>query len=641
MLIRTRLKLMGLLPLLLLLAFAGSFLAAQRTLERFEEKAALADDLGKRLFDLIVLSRDLGQSKSARPRQQWPEIMQEVEAQMPQSKKLFAGEEEQELLGLFGEHIANSQRDFQELVQRQDLEQLQDKASTPVEQAYRAQLLKRIEIDLESALPIAAKLHEINHHQAEVFSTQQRNRRLILLLVFVGASALFIWPMMRQITRSLSRLQAGMGRVAVAGFSERVEEGGKDELAELARHFNAMIARLSEVTVSRDSLIAEVTERQRVEAELRESRAHLKEITDVLADGVMVVNARSRVTFMNPEAERLLGWRASELADQDSHEVLHHRPGGSVCQRETCAVARALGTGEIHRWPEDYFLRKDGSFLPVSLVAAPIVRENLVVGSVVSFQDISERLAVQAALKHYADSLERSNKELEHFAYVASHDLQEPLRKIGSFTELLARKYQGRLDEKADSYIGYIVDGAQRMQILINDLLTFSRVTTKGKEFAPVDCNALLARVQQDLDLSLKESGGRLSVAELPTVMADAVQLGQVFQNLIANAIKYRAAGHPSEIAVTAQERDHDWLFSVRDRGIGIEPQHFERVFQLFQRLHTREEYSGTGIGLALCKKIVERHGGKIWLESAPGKGSTFFFTVPRTLVREDEQQRS
>ncbi|MDP2003913.1 MAG: histidine kinase dimerization/phospho-acceptor domain-containing protein, partial [Desulfurivibrionaceae bacterium] len=148
-------------------------------------------------------------------------------------------------------------------------------------------------------------------------------------------------------------------------------------------------------------------------------------------------------------------------------------------------------------------------------------------------------------LKHYAESLERSNKELEHFAYVASHDLQEPLRKIGSFTELLARKYQGRLDDKADSYIGYIVDGAQRMQVLINDLLAFSRVTTKGKEFAPVDCNVLLARLRQDLELALKESGAHLSVAELPTVRADAVQLGQVFQNLIANAIKYCVVGHP------------------------------------------------------------------------------------------------
>ena len=638
MLIRTRLKIISLLPLLLLLAFVGSFLAAQHTLEGFEQKAALADDLGKRLFDLIVLSRDLEQGKLPRPRQQWPDIMQGVETQLPLAKKIFSAAAEQEFLSLFIEHVDNSQRDFQELAQRQELDQLRDQTLTPVQQAYLSQLLKRIQLDLESALPITAKLHEINHQQAETFSAHQRNIRLLLMLVFGGGMALFVWPMMRHVTTSLAQLQAGMSRVASGGFNESVEARGKDELADLARHFNAMIARLSEVTVSRDSLSAEVRERQRVEAELLESRARLKEITEVLADGVMVVNAQGRVIFMNPEAERLLGWQASELADQDSHAVLHHhRPDGSACQRENCAVARTLGNGEVHRVPEDYFLCKDGRFLPVSLVAAAIVRDGQVQGSVVSFQDISERLASQVVVKNYAESLERSNKELEHFAYVASHDLQEPLRKIGSFSELLARKYQGQLDEKADSYIGYIVDGARRMQILINDLLAFSRVTTKGKVLTPVDCNALLERVQRDLELAVTESGARLSVGELPTVMADAVQLGQVFQNLVANAIKFRAPGKVPEIAVAAVELDGEWLFSVRDQGIGIESQHFDRVFQLFQRLHTREEYSGTGIGLALCKKIVERHGGKIWLESEAGKGSTFFFTVPQTRGKEDE----
>ena len=235
----------------------------------------------------------------------------------------------------------------------------------------------------------------------------------------------------------------------------------------------------------------------------------------------------------------------------------------------------------------------------------------------------------EQGLKEYALSLEKSNKELENFAYVASHDLQEPLRKIGSFTELLARKYQDRLDEKAVVYIGYIVDGAHRMQILINDLLAFSRVTTKGREFAAVDCNGLLARVWRDLELAILESGARIKVDELPVVMADDVQLGQVFQNLIANAIKYRVQGKIPVIEVTAQQNDKDWLFAISDNGIGIEAQHFERIFQIFQRLHTREEYSGTGIGLALSKKIVERHGGRIWVESILGQGSTFFFTIP------------
>lgn len=281
---------------------------------------------------------------------------------------------------------------------------------------------------------------------------------------------------------------------------------------------------------------------------------------------------------------------------------------------------------------------KDGSVMPIEVHAQSldVKGERLILSTI---RDISERKRGEEVLRKYAVSLERSNQELEHFAYVASHDLQEPLRKIGSFTELLARKYQDRLDDKAGTYISYIVDGAHRMQILINDLLSFSRVTTKGREFAAVDCNQLLSRVQRDLELAVQESGARLKVQELPTVVADEVQLGQVFQNLIVNAIKYRNQDQAPEIEVVARKSGDEWVFSVSDNGIGIEAQHFERVFQLFQRLHTREEYSGTGIGLALCKKIVERHGGHIWVESTPGQGSTFYFTIALSLARKNERQ--
>jgi light-regulated signal transduction histidine kinase (bacteriophytochrome) len=234
--------------------------------------------------------------------------------------------------------------------------------------------------------------------------------------------------------------------------------------------------------------------------------------------------------------------------------------------------------------------------------------------------------------KVLAAELARSNKELEHFAYVASHDLQEPLRKIASFTELLAGRYKEKLDDKAGTYIGYIVDGAHRMQTLINDLLSFSRVTTRGKEFVAVDCNALVQRVLSDLELVIQKSGARVLVSGLPSVAADEIQLGQVFQNLIGNAIKYQSKDRAPAVHVSAAGKDNEWLFSVRDNGIGIDPRYFDRIFLLFQRLHSREEYSGTGMGLAIVKKIVERHGGRVWVESEPGKGSTFFFTLPVQL---------
>ncbi|MBI5559235.1 MAG: GAF domain-containing protein [Deltaproteobacteria bacterium] len=368
----------------------------------------------------------------------------------------------------------------------------------------------------------------------------------------------------------------------------------------------------------------EIVKRKRAETQLHESEKRFRAIFNESPDGIVLLDMETGKTVeFNEMAHLQLGYSREEFAEitVSDYEV-GEKPEEIQAHIE---MVKRQGRDDF----ETEHRTKDGALRNV-LVSA----QSLALGErqylYAIFRDITELRQAQEGLKKYAVSLERSNKELQHFAYVASHDLQEPLRKIGSFSELLARRYQGKLDGKADTYISYIVDGAQRMQVLINDLLAFSRVTTKDGDIAEIDCNALLERVRQDLEFAMVESGARLSVAELPTVMADEVQLGQVFQNLIGNAIKYRAPGQPPEITVAAEQRDNDWLFSVGDKGIGIEPQYFERIFQLFQRLHTREQYSGTGIGLALCKKIVERHGGKIWLESAAGQGSTFFFTVPR-----------
>ena len=237
-------------------------------------------------------------------------------------------------------------------------------------------------------------------------------------------------------------------------------------------------------------------------------------------------------------------------------------------------------------------------------------------------------VSARQALEDTVAELKRSNADLQQFAYVASHDLQEPLRMVSSYTQLLARRYRGKLDSDADEFIGYAVDGANRMQTLIKDLLAYSRVTAQGKVFERVDCNGLLEEVLSNLRVADEQNRAVVTHDPLPTVMADRGQLGQLFQNLIGNAIKFRGE-EPPQIHVSAEQRTGEWLFSVRDNGIGVGPQYAERIFIIFQRLHNREEYPGTGIGLAICKKIVERHGGRIWVVSHTGQGATFHFTLP------------
>ena len=342
-------------------------------------------------------------------------------------------------------------------------------------------------------------------------------------------------------------------------------------------------------------------------------------IVDSSPNGVVMVDRRGVIVLVNRETERLFGYTRDELIGQSIERLVPGRFRNSHPDMRqgffANPQARAMGAGR------DLFgVHKDGSEIPVEIGLNPIDVEegSFVLASVI---DITPRKQAEAELR-------RSNEELEQFAYVVSHDLQEPLRTVSSYVQLLSRRYRDRLDEDAADFIDFTVGGVRRMQQLIADLLTFSRVGTRGAPLVPTGMQAVYETTLASLRAALDESNATVTADPLPTVVADASQLAQLLTNLLGNALKFRAH-QPPHVHVGATRSGRMWTISIQDNGIGIAPEYFERIFVIFQRLHSREEYAGTGVGLAICKKIVERHGGRIWVESAPAQGARFSFTLP------------
>jgi PAS domain S-box-containing protein len=362
-------------------------------------------------------------------------------------------------------------------------------------------------------------------------------------------------------------------------------------------------------------------------------RAKLEKYFDLTAQALLAVSRNGKIRLINQRSAEIFGYEPQELLGQSMQVLLpeRHRAthAGHLLRYFCQPCERPMGTGM-----DVAARRKDGTEFPVEIILRWIEdREGML--AIAMVVDISERKRTETELARVNAELRRSNSELAQFAYVASHDLQEPLRMVTGYLQLLERRYGPQLGPDAREFIEFAVQGAARMKSLIEDLLRLSRVGTQAIQFREVSANTLFETACANLQAAIEETGARVSAGPLPMLVADAGLLTQVFQNLVGNALKFHAPGVPPQVYVSAAEASDGWVFSVRDNGIGIEPQHRERIFRIFERLHSAGDYSGSGVGLAITQRIVERHGGRIWAESAPGQGSTFSFSVPACPAKE------
>ncbi len=471
-----------------------------------------------------------------------------------------------------------------------------------------------------SAILVAAILRLFNHR--ETFAPDVFRRMVIALSLTIVSELAFTFYVS---VYGISNLVGHIFKFFAFYFIYRaiVETG-------LRRPYDLLFRDLQQRNTQ---LEKEITERKQAEEALRTSEREKALILNATKEMIVYHNPNLEVQWANQASADSVGCSVEELSGLHCYEIWHQRD--EPC--EDCPVLKAFETGEDQ---ESEITTPDGRIW--LLRAYPVSEDGEVVGAVEFGQNITERKQAQEKIARYAANLERSNRDLEQFAHVISHDLREPARVIKSYLNLLERRYRGQLDEKADKFITYAVDGAERMQEMIQALLNLSRVNTEQDNLAPTDSEEVLSRTLMALEQAMMESGSEVTHEPLPTVMADSAQLGQVFQNIIANAIKFRREDGTPRVHISATRQAQagegaekkTWVFAIEDNGIGIDPKQTDRIFQIFQRLHTREEYPGTGIGLALCKRIIEQHGGNIWVESEPGEGATFYFTLPASHHR-------
>ncbi len=371
-------------------------------------------------------------------------------------------------------------------------------------------------------------------------------------------------------------------------------------------------------------ILREISKRKDAEQKLKESEEKYRFITESANDLIAIINKNSEFEYINEEVhKKTIGYLEKDLIGKKALNFVH--PDDFLNTMKALKGGFKKGEAEV----EVRFRHKDRTWRWLVIRGKVFYDHNNEAKALLISRDETERKQAEKDLKDTMNELKRSNADLEHFAYVASHDLQEPLRMVASFTQLLARRYGDKLDKQGHEFINFAVDGAKRMQQLINDLLSYSKVKTHSQPFTEIDMNTILKEVLKDLKYSIEESNVLFMYDDLPKIIGDRSQISQVFQNLISNGIKFNDKENPI-IKISVESANNFWIFSIRDNGIGIEQKYHDSIFKIFKRLHSRKDYPGTGIGLSICKKIIKRHRGEIWTESIIGKGSVFYFSIPK-----------
>jgi PAS domain S-box-containing protein len=455
--------------------------------------------------------------------------------------------------------------------------------------------------------------------QSEAYSPIRRFGGTIAAIsaiaLLIAAALAFI--LARSMTRPILALQNGVTRLAEGELDLLLPETSKDELGQLATEFNKMAMALSE----QQTLI----------------RRRAEQFFNLSLDLLCMINPSGRLLDLNPAWERTLGYRREELRGQLFTNLVHPDDLANVMSAFPRVTRDAVGRFEIR------CRHLDGQYRWLAWVVVASTQDQLLYAAA---RDITERRLREEMLHQQTEELERSNRDLEQFAHVVSNDLQEPLRTVSHYLHLLDRRYHGRFQD-ADEFIGSALDGARQMKTLLSGLLAYSEVGLRNRDLSPILLDEVFGRVMQSLFLVSQESGAVITHDPLPQVLGDESQLAQLLENLIGNALKFHGA-EPPRIHIGVRQTGEQWLFFVRDHGIGIDPQYMDRVFVIFQRFHNRTEFPGIGVGLALCRRIVERHGGRIWVDSETGKGTTFYFTlqpavsgVPQKLPADVVKRRS